>query len=300
MVVLITGGNGFIGSHLCDVLTEKGEDVTLFDTRFTGNTSHLDVRKIQGDIRNAGDVKAAMKGADTVFHFAAVSRVAWGQERPLECMDTNTLGTARVLEAIRTEAPDATLFLGSSREVYGEPISIPVSENHQKNPISLYGISKLSAEQLVLSYRRYFGVQAVIFRFSNVYGSSRDLRERVIPKFVLRALANEPLELNEGSQVLDFTYIHDTIKGIALAYKKADKIAGEDVHFATGKGTSVSELASLVVKLCTSSSPLLVKPRKDFDVRNFVGDYAKAEKLLGWSPDTGLAAGLKKTIDAFS
>jgi len=299
MKVLITGGNGFIGSHLAEKLIDQGDEVVLFDNVFNGNSKGIKCRKITADIRDYAAVRGAVNGIDAVIHFAAVSRVAWGQERPRECIETNSVGTANVLEAVREAGNSAYVFLGSSREVYGEPESLPVNETHTKNPISIYGISKLSGEKLAVSYRKYFKTKIVIFRFSNVYGSQRDLPERVVPNFVISAIRNNPLKINGGTQVLDFTFLGDTIDGIIRALKDREKIEGGDFHFVTGRGTSVKELADMVLKASGSSSVVEVKGDKSFDVRKFVGDYSKAKAVLGWIPKTSLEEGLKKTIAAY-
>ncbi|MBI5060812.1 MAG: GDP-mannose 4,6-dehydratase [Candidatus Aenigmarchaeota archaeon] len=290
--ILITGGNGLIGSHLAEKLTEH--NVTLFDIAFGKNTEHLKCKKITGDIKKFSDVKAAAHNQDYVVHLAAVSRVAWGQEDPLKCIETNVMGTSNVLEAIR--ATGAYFFLGSSREVYGEPQYFPVDEKHPKNPISLYGVTKSTGENLALSYHKHFGARTIIFRFSNVYGSKRDLPQRVIPKFVNLALKNQDIILYGGDQILDFTFIDDVVGGIRLALKKADKIVGEDFHFVNGKGTSVKELAELIVLLSGSKSRIVPEAPKNFDVKKFIGDTSKAKRMLGYEPTTGLKEGLKKTI----
>src|SRR3989441_3902443 len=210
--VLITGGNGFIGSHLAECLEERGHSVTLFDVQFNGNTTSLQGPKIRGDIRDYGAVKAAVAGHDAVFHFAAVSRVAWGQMDPYACWTTNQLGTLNVLEACRKSETRPVLFYASSREVYGEPQYLPVDENHPKKPLSVYGMTKLCAERACGSYADPSAspsVHPVIFRFSNVYGSERDLPERVIPKFIgdpgksHKVLGHEPrVRLEEGLKIL--------------------------------------------------------------------------------------------------
>ncbi|MBI4019217.1 MAG: GDP-mannose 4,6-dehydratase [Candidatus Aenigmarchaeota archaeon] len=300
MNILITGGNGFIGSHLAEKLMEEGDDVVLFDNVFNDNSKGIKCRKIKADIRDYDAVKSAVNGMDAVIHFAAVSRVAWGQERPRECIETNSVGTANILEAVRETGNTAYTFLGSSREVYGEPESLPVNETQPKSPISIYGISKLSGEKLALSYRKYFNTKIIIFRFSNVYGSHRDLPERVVPNFVINAIKDNPLKINGGSQVLDFTFLGDTIDGIIKALRAKERIEGSDFHFVTGRGTSVKELADIVLEISGSSSTLEIKSDKSFDVRKFVGDYSKAKSILGWSPKTSLEEGIKKTIEAYS
>ena len=234
-----------------------------------------------------------------MFHFAAVSRVAWGQENPFKCWLTNQVGTLNVLEACKKAASHPIVFYASSREVYGEPRVVPVKEGHAKNPVSVYGVTKLCAENACRSYFQGISdgnrVNHVIFRFSNVYGSERDLPERVIPKFMAKAIRGEDILLYGGDQILDFTFIEDTIAGIIKAYKGGieGKLSGEDFHFVTGNGCSVSDLARMIVDLVHSSSRIIHASPNGFDVRRFVGDPSKARLMLGYEPMVKLRDGLK-------
>jgi UDP-glucose 4-epimerase len=303
--ILITGGNGLIGSHLAERLMERGDSVTLFDRAFTNNTSGLGCEKLVGDITNYDSVGRAVAGHQAVFHFAAVSRVAWGQTDPQKCWDTNVRGTVNVLEACRKSAKRPLLFYASSREVYGEPTYLPVDEGHPKNPKSIYGATKLSAELSCRSYSaladRDEAVNSVIFRFSNVYGSDRDLPERVIPKFTSRALRGQDIELFGGDQVLDFTFVDDVVAGIFAAYNAAmdgkEGVVGEDFHFATGRGCSVSELAKMISSATGSRSRIVRREGKSFDVLRFVGDSSKAKLAFGYEPRTKLEDGLKIFVE---
>src|SRR6266702_3088501 len=255
--ILRTGGNGFIGSHLAEKLLAKGDSVALIDLKFNTNTRFLDCQKSRGDIRDYQTVRQAVDGNDAVIHLAAVSRVAWGQEDPFNCWLTNQVGTINVLEACNKAASNPVLLEASSREVYGEPLYLPVNEGHPKRPKSVYGLTKLSAERACLFYSSSSGldpsVNHVIMRFSNVYGSERDLPERVIPKFMNKALRGEDITLYGGEQVLDFTFIDDTIQGILRAYAASidggRHLLGQEFHFVTGRGVSVSDLAGMIIAL---------------------------------------------------
>src|SRR3989442_3153386 len=204
--VLITGGNGFIGSHLAEKLEDLGDSVTLLDTHFNGNVDSLRGPKIRGDVRDYAAVKGAVAGQDAVFQFAAVSRVAWGQKDPYTCWTTNQLGTLNVLEACRKCATRPALFYASSREVYGEPEYLPVDESHPKRPLSVYGMTKLCAETACASCSDVSqpeqSVNAVMFRISNLYGTARDLPGRVIPKFIAHALLSQAITFYAGKQLL--------------------------------------------------------------------------------------------------
>ena len=299
--VLITGGNGFVGSHLAEKLEGMGENVTLFDLDFNSNTRSLNCAKVRGDVLDYGSVREIVDGKDAVFHFAAVSRVAWGQEDPFKCWQTNQMGTLNVLEACRKTQIGPVLFYASSREVYGEPLYLPVNENHPKKPISVYGMTKLCAERACLSYSGMFGlnrsVNQITFRFSNVYGSPGDLPSRVIPKFMMRALRGQDITMYGGDQVLDFTFIDDTVSGIMKAYTasldgKRD-LLGEDFHFVTGRGVSVADLAKMIINITGSSSKIIRTDANHFEVRRFIGDPRKSQKWLGYEPRVRLEDGLK-------
>jgi len=275
--------------------------VSLLDLKFNANTRFLDCEKIRGDVRDYQTVRKAVDGKDAVFHLAAVSRVAWGQEDPFNCWLTNQVGTINVLEACKKAESKPVLLEASSREVYGEPLYLPVNEGHPKRPKSVYGLTKLCAERACLSYSNTSGldhsVNHVIMRFSNVYGSERDLPERVIPKFMNKALRGEDITLYGGDQILDFTFIDDTISGImklaSTSLEGDGSMFGEDFHFVTGRGVSVSQLAAMIVDLVGSRSKIIHGAANSFEVRKFIGDLTKSRKILGYQPTVSLEHGLR-------
>src|SRR5256712_13109892 len=300
--ILITGGNGFIGSHLAEKLLARGDTVSLLDLKFNANTRFLDCEKIRGDIRDYQTVREAVDGKDAVINLAAVSRVAWGQQDPFNCWLTNQVGTINVLEVCNRAESNPVLLEASSREVYGEPLYLPVNEGHPKRPKSVYGLTKLCAERDCLSYSKSSGldpsVNHVIMRFSNVYGSERDLPERVIPKFMNKALRGEDITLYGGEQILDFTFIDDTISGIMKLVSSSlegdGSMFGEDFHFVPGRGVSVTELATMIVALVGSRPRITNGASTSLTARKFIGVWPKTRKGRGSDPKMRLGSGVQR------
>jgi nucleoside-diphosphate-sugar epimerase len=297
MRVLISGAGGFIGSHLADRLLLGGYAVTGLDLQFERNPNAMNLERIIGDLTTFDSLDRIITDSDLIAHFAAVSRVEEGQKEPERCFKINVGGTLRILEALKKHS-DKILIFGSSREVYGEPKQFPVTELHPKNPISIYGISKLSSEMLISLYSKLFGIKYVILRFSNVYGSERDLPDRVIPKFVRLASQKLPLEVNGGNQILDFTFIDDVVDGVTNLLKELSSgnelPLYQEYHLTSGKGMSVLSLAQTIKDVFRSTSPLEIRESRNFDVQQFVGDYTKARKAFSYEPRHSLEAGLKK------
>lgn len=294
MKVLITGGNGFIGSHLADVLMERGYEVTLLDIEYTRNTEHLECEKILGDVCDPKILVNVTEGRDVVIHLASVSRVEWGQRDPEKCIRVNVLGTLNAIKASLKN--ESKLVYVSSREVYGEPQNLPVKEDDPKKPISVYGVSKLTAELLSKTYALTSDLKYTILRYSNVYGSPRDLPERVTPRFMRAALSGQPLTVYGGDQILEFNFIDDVIQGtVAVVEKAVDGdpfVINDDFNLVSGSSTSISELAKIIVQLTKSDSEIVVSDKRSYDVSNFVGDLGKASSILGYRPSHSLKDGL--------
>jgi nucleoside-diphosphate-sugar epimerase len=299
--VLITGGNGFIGSHLAQRLMNLGHDVTLLDLSFGRNTKELSCAKISGDVCEDSTFKLVKEFPDIVVHAAAVSRVEWGENDPKTCLRTNVIGFLNVLHWAQSSRVRPHVILASSREVYGEPAKFPVTEDWPKQPKSVYGTSKLASEQLLAHFGLVDELKYTIVRFSNVYGSMRDLPQRVIPRFMKSALEGEPLILNGGSQVLDFTFIDDVIDGltslISRVGSRTESVINNDFHFCSGQGTSIRELAELIKEVTASKSEIIVSPSKRYDVVRFIGDSSKAQRSLGFRITFNIRSGLKEYAD---
>lgn len=300
MKVLITGGNGLIGSHFAEALLSSGHEVILLDLEFGKNTRQIECLKIRGDIRNSHIFDKIDFNPDVIFHAAAVSRVEWGEVDPKKCLDVNVIGGINIIVWALSRKPKPHFIFASSREVYGEPSSLPVIESHPKNPVSVYGTSKLAMEQIVTHYGKVSDLVYTITRFSNLYGSTRDSPGRVIPRFVNNALQGKPLIVNGGSQILDFTYVHDTILGLVSLVSHLENndpnVQNTDFNFTTGVGCSILDLASMIKSLTSTESEIRKVDAREYDVRKFIGDFAKAKRILGYNPKLRLEEGLHRYI----
>jgi len=296
MKVLVTGGNGFIGSHLCELLIEKDHEVTSLDINFDSKSKFLNCEKLTLDITKKDSLEKKIKDFDIIIHLAAVSRVDPAQGNLIKCYNVNVMGVLNIIEIIRNSK--TKLIFASSREVYGEPDTIPVIESQPKKPITVYGSSKLAAEQILNIYRKLYDFNHIILRFANVYGSPRDLPQRVIPRFIDLALKGNPLTIIGGNQLIDFTFIDDLVDGISKVVDKISsdgkKIMGEDYNFASGVGTKVIEVAELIKEIFNSNSELTYNQERKYDVQNFIGDFSKAKSVFSYHPKHSLKEGLLK------
>ena len=293
MKILITGSSGFIGSALKRLLDEKGIEIVAYDIR----DNPLD------DVRDFSALHSKMKGIDGVVHLAAVSRVKLAHENPLECIETNIGGIINVLESAReliSEDKHPWVIFGSSREVYGEPVNLPVVETSNRKAINVYGVSKLSGEELCKVYAENYGLKTRLLRFSNVYTGINDHLDRVIPKFILRAFNKEDLVINgSGKEIFDFTHITDTIQGIWGCIQEIEKSLHlfDDFNLSTGVPVSLTELAEIIIEKTRSSSRVKYTKSRSYDVNKFYADPGKARKMLDFSPKIALEKGIDLSIE---
>lgn len=284
--IAITGSEGLIGRALTDALTAQGDEIRGLDLRGRGVT--------EGDILNPEDLIECIDGCVGVVHLAAVSRVVHGERDPDLCWRTNVGGTQNVLNAAR--AAGAWVVYASSREVYGQPDTLPANEDTPLRPVNIYGRSKAEAERIVQAS----GLPTAILRFSNVYGSTSDHADRVVPAFARQAALGLPLRVDGAHHTFDFTHLSDTVRGIRNVIAALDAgVRLPPIHLLTGSPTTLGELADAAVSLAGTGSPIQHAPPRSYDVSNFFGDRSRAEKVLAWRPEVPLHEGLRLLIDAF-
>lgn len=290
MKILVTGSAGFIGSALKEFLEEQEIDVIPFDIK----------DDLQYDVKDLEMLKKYVSDVDGIVHLAAVSRVITAQEQPHECVSTNIGGMANVLEAARTRGNNSPwIIFGSSREVFGEPSVLPVVEDSPKIPINIYGLSKITGENLCETYTRYYGLKVRILRFSNVYTSINDHMDRVIPKFILQALKGEDLFINgSGEEQFDFTYISDTVNGIWGCIQEIGRNDSvlDDFNLSIGTPVSLKDLAEIIIEKTDSKSRILFNDSRYYDVNHFYASPKKAKDKLGFTPSISIEEGIKLAI----
>jgi UDP-glucose 4-epimerase len=283
----MTGGAGFIGSHLVDALLDRGAaQVTVIDNLTRGRRENLDshendrrVHFVRGDIRDLGEMRTAMRGATLVYHLAAQSTVIGATADMDYTFTTNVVGTYNVLKTAAAEKPRRVIF-ASSREVYGEPVSLPVDESHPLLSINLYGATKVAGEAMCRAFTRECSIETTVLRIANVYGT-RDFG-RVIPQWIDRARGGDDLVVYGGEQVIDFIWVGDVIR--ALVHAADAEVALPPINVASGTGTKILDLAKRITQLTGSNAEIRVLPRRPIEVMRFVSSTDRMRQLLGVEP----------------
>ena len=303
--ILVTGGAGFIGSHIVDRLLDEGFKVKVVDNLSTGEMKNLAQHEgkqsfhfIEGDIRNFDLVKKEVKGVDAVFHEAALVSVPRSVENPLLSNDVNVTGTVNLLKAC-VDAHVKRFVFASSCSVYGDNETLPTHENLMPMPLSPYAVSKLAAENYVKIFHDVYGIETAILRYFNVYGPRQKYGpySGVISIFINRLLENKPpIIYGDGEQTRDFVYIEDVVEANMLALSKRN-IAGEVFNISTGEAITINTLARSLRKIMgkTDLEVVYAEPRPG-DIRNSYADINKARKNLGYEPTVKLDKGLNELI----
>ena len=306
MRILITGGAGFIGSHLCEKYTKEGHTVICLDNFMSGNLTNvrhlLDYRSfklVKGDIRDFELLEKVMRDVDVVFHLAAQIHVDRSYIEPKLTYEVNVMGTQNILEVARIYDAKRVIHASTS-EVYGSGEYSPMGENHPLNAPHPYGASKIAADRMCYAYIQTYGMNISIIRLFNIFGPrQRDAGYGgVISIFTRRILNNiPPIIYGDGMQTRDYTYIEDAVRAYDLILNHNKPIT-EPINFGTGKEVTIIDLANKIIELCGKKGnikPVHVEPRIG-EVKRLIADATKAKKLLGWEPKYDLGKGLEKFV----
>jgi UDP-glucose 4-epimerase len=296
MKALVTGGAGFIGSNLVKLLIDSGDEAVVLDDLSSGYRENLPsgpgVRFVEGDVRNADLLQAAIEGCEVAFHLAASVGNTRSIEHPIEDSSINVLGTLQVLEAARRGGVRKVVF-SSSAGIFGELKTVPIREDHPAEPDTPYGASKLGAEKLCLAYAKLYPLECVCLRYFNVYGVNQryDAYGNVIPIFAHRVLRDEPLVIHgDGEQTRDFVNVRD----VAMANYRAAGARGVSGAFNIASGTriTINRLAAMIAEASGRRVTVQHGPARPGDVRHSLADVSAARTAFGFDPAVTLDVGL--------
>ena len=305
MRILITGGAGFLGSHLCDRFLSEGHQIVVMDNLITGSTANIehlagseDFRFIKQDVTEYLYVEGDL---DAILHFASPASPIDYLDLPIQTLKVGALGTHKTLGLAREKR--ALYLLASTSEVYGDPLEHPQTEEYWGNvnpigPRGVYDEAKRFAEAMTMAYHRYHGLDTRIARIFNTYGPRMRLEDgRVVPNFIAQALRGEPLTVyGDGSQTRSFCYVSDMIEGI---YRLLGSDEVEPVNVGNPREMSISEFARLVNEITENPAGVVHQPLPEDDPKVRQPDIAKARDVLGWEPVVPLEEGLRRTISWF-
>jgi UDP-glucose 4-epimerase len=306
MRIAVTGGAGFIGSHVVDQLVAAGNEVIVIDDFSTGKLENIEhhrtnssVRIEQADIRDRDTMDCVLGGVDIVFHMA-VACLRTSLHDPVAVHETNATGTLTVCQASYEAGVQRFVYVSSS-EAYGSAQYVPMSEDHPLNPTTVYGASKAAGELYALAYWRTYGFPVVVVRPFNTYGPrepSEGKRAEVIPKFVMRAMAGlQPVIFGTGDQTRDFTWVEDTARGIIMA-AECDELVGECINIARGQEVSIARICELVLEKTgrRDLKPIYREDGRPGDVHRHYADVGKAQRLLDFSATVDIESGIEQYI----
>ncbi len=293
--VLVTGGAGFIGSHLSAKLCEENE-VTVFDSLAAGSRDRVpaEAELIEADIRDRAAVADVLTTVDRVFHLAALVDVARSVEAPVESHDVNVEGTLAILEGARRH--DVPVVVASSAAIYGRPKGLPIAEDHPRRPLSPYGLDKLAVDQYARLYHDLYDLPVTALRYFNVYGPGQTGGDYagVIATFLHQASNGGPLTVEgDGAQTRDFVHVDDVVRANLLATNPT--ASGRAINVGTGEETSILKLAETIRDLAATPEITHVDPRPG-DIDRSVADLSTAREVLGFEPEIDLGTGLEAMI----
>lgn len=304
---LVTGGAGFIGSHLAEELVRRGEKVRVLDSFITGKRENVApfrnfIELIEGDIRDLETCQRALRGVDYVLHQAALISVPRSISDPLLNHDVNINGTVNVLLA-SYEAKVKRFVFASSAAVYGDSQAFPLKEGHEGALLSPYALSKIAGEKYCQLFYQLYGLETVCLRYFNVFGPRQDpfsAYASVIPLFISKILSEErPQIYGDGEQSRDFVFVADAVEANLRGVEAPEEALGEVFNIASGERTTINTLVREISELTSAPvMPLYTDPRPG-DILHSFADIGKARSLLGFQPQVGLKQGLRKTMQCF-
>ena len=306
MKVVVTGGAGFIGSHLCTRLLNEGHTVLCVDNFITGSERNIASLKtsphfefIQHNVTKPFEFEA-----DAIFHLASPASPVGYMENPLETILVNSQGTYQLLEQAKKQ--NARFLMASTSEAYGDPLVHPQRENYWGNvnpigPRACYDESKRLGETLTMEYYRQYQLNTRIVRIFNTYGPNSQIHDgRMIPNFITQALRNEPLTIyGDGSITRSICFVSDLVDGLMRAMFQPHT-TGEVFNLGNTEEHTVLEYAHTIIRLCEATSTIVFEPNRIDDPERRRPDISKAQRMLGWQPKIGIEAGLRRTIEWFS
>ncbi|MDQ0300701.1 UDP-glucose 4-epimerase [Salibacterium salarium] len=303
---LVTGGAGFIGSHIVKALIEKGEQVRVLDNLKTGKEENIsayvhDIEWIEGDFTDLTVLKKALKGVDTVFHQGAIPSVPKSINEPMDTNHANVTGTVQLLQAAVEEKVSRVIYAASS-SAYGDSEVLPKREDMLGKPMSPYAVSKYAGEHYCKAFHEIHGLETLSLRYFNVFGPKQDPYSEysaVIPKFIHSVLRDQsPTIYGDGTQSRDFTYIDNVVSANILAAEAAH-LSGEVINIGSGEQIDLNQLVSKINKKLGKEIKPTYAAERVGDVKHSLADITRAEKLIGYRPNVSFTKGLDQTIEWF-
>lgn len=302
MKYLITGGAGFIGSHIARALLEQGADVRVLDNFSSGkreNLKGLNVEILEGDLRDASTVTRAVRGVEVIFHEAAFVSVPESMEKPQECLDVNVMGTSMLFEAAR-KAGVGRVVIASSAAVYGDSDAMPLVENTPLKQLSPYAVSKRIDEMYAELFTNQFGLEVAALRYFNVYGPRQrpdSMYAAAVPIFIRRMLDNKPITVyGDGGQTRDLINVRDVVQANLLA-SQHPAAPGQIFNVCTGVETRILDLLDILYKLFPNAPKHIHAETRAGDIYRSIGTPKKIKDTLGFDPKVTLAEGLKEAVE---
>lgn len=309
--VLVTGADGFIGSHLTELLLSEGYKVRALSQYNSFNfwgwlegIHHPDLEVVCGDVRDPDFCRHICQGVDIVFHLAALIAIPYSYTAPDSYVDTNIKGTLNMCQAARDSGVKRILVTSTS-EVYGTALEVPITEKHPRQPQSPYSATKIGADAIAMSFYNAFSLPVTIVRPFNTYGPRQSARA-IIPTIITQIAAGDKvIKVGDLTPTRDFNYVKDTARGfLAIARADLDKVAGQEINIATEREVTMETTLHTIAELMDADiewvrDPARIRPSKS-EVRRLLGSAAKLRTLTGWESEYTLEAGLKETIEWFT